>query len=170
EPKPKSWKAIAERKRPLSMVEQPVKVRRMESTSDDDYELTQDPGHSKYRSHHTHSEDAATGRVQATGLHPPPPMAKANLQAKDDTLFSLMGKVKDFFASDCQVMLILGDSGAGKSTFHRHLEYELWLGYKAGERIPLFINLPALKKPEPAAPKGTRTFIARKSDKDSCQQ
>ncbi|KAG0276430.1 hypothetical protein BGZ96_003281 [Linnemannia gamsii] len=76
------------------------------------------------------------------------PMAKSSLQAPDDTLFPLMGKVRDFFASESQVMLILGDSGAGKSTFNRHLEYELWQDYKTGGRIPLFINLPALEKPE----------------------
>ncbi|KAF8931792.1 hypothetical protein BGZ47_011689 [Haplosporangium gracile] len=49
-------------------------------------------------------------------------MAKSNLQSSDDTLFPLMDKVKDFLAGDCQVMLILGDSGAGKSTFNRHLD------------------------------------------------
>ncbi|KAF9081019.1 hypothetical protein BGX23_001392, partial [Mortierella sp. AD031] len=84
------------------------------------------------------------------------PMAKPNLQAKDDDdendggddLFPLMDKVRDFLAGDSQVMLILGDSGAGKSTFNRHLENKLWQGYKAGGRIPLFINLPALERPE----------------------
>ncbi|KAG0290079.1 U3 snoRNP protein [Linnemannia gamsii] len=44
-------------------------------------------------------------------------------------------------------MLILGDSGAGKSTFNRHLEHQLWQEYKAGGPIPLFINLPALDRP-----------------------
>ncbi|KAG9064421.1 hypothetical protein KI688_003611 [Linnemannia hyalina] len=76
------------------------------------------------------------------------PMAKLSLQDTDDNLFSLMDKVKDFLASDTQVMLILGDSGAGKSTFNRHLEHELWQEYKAGGRIPLFINLPSLERPE----------------------
>ncbi|KAG9064431.1 hypothetical protein KI688_003621 [Linnemannia hyalina] len=76
------------------------------------------------------------------------PMAKLNLQDTDDHLFPLMDKVKDFLASDTQVMLVLGDSGAGKSTFNRHLEHELWQEYKAGGRIPLFINLPSLERPE----------------------
>jgi WD40 repeat protein len=76
------------------------------------------------------------------------PMAKPSLQAPDDTLFPLMEKVKDFLAGDSQVMLILGDSGAGKSTFNRHLEHELWQDYIAGGRIPLFINLPSLERPE----------------------
>ncbi|KAF9932376.1 hypothetical protein BGZ67_004761 [Mortierella alpina] len=77
-----------------------------------------------------------------------PPMAKSSLQAPDSDVFPLMEKVTEFLASDRQVMLILGDSGAGKSTFNRHLECELWRGYKSGGQIPLFINMPALGKPE----------------------
>ncbi|KAG0049073.1 WD_REPEATS_REGION domain-containing protein, partial [Linnemannia elongata] len=76
------------------------------------------------------------------------PMAKPTLQASGDTLFPLMDKVMDFLSGDSQVMLILGDSGAGKSTFNRYLENELWKEYKSGGRIPLFINLPALERPE----------------------
>ncbi|KAF9097335.1 hypothetical protein BGX29_008133, partial [Mortierella sp. GBA35] len=77
-----------------------------------------------------------------------PPLAKPSLQASDNTLFPLMNKVKVFLAGVGQVMLILGDSGAGKSTFNRHLENELWESYQPGGRIPLFINLPALERPE----------------------
>lgn len=75
------------------------------------------------------------------------PMAKANLQASDMEVFPLMEKVQEFLTGDCQVMLILGDSGAGKSTFNRHLERQLWTGYKRGGPIPLFINFPALQNP-----------------------
>ncbi|KAG0061543.1 hypothetical protein BGZ89_011372, partial [Linnemannia elongata] len=50
------------------------------------------------------------------------PMAKANLQARDDNIFPLKEKILEFLASNRQVMLILGDSGAGKSTFNKHLE------------------------------------------------
>ncbi|KAG0051177.1 Transducin (beta)-like 1 X-linked receptor 1, partial [Linnemannia elongata] len=76
------------------------------------------------------------------------PMAKLRLQDTDDDLFPLMDKVRDFLASDAQVMLVLGDSGAGKSTFNRHLEHELWQEYKPGGRIPLFVNLPSLERPQ----------------------
>ena len=76
------------------------------------------------------------------------PMAKSGLQAPDDKLFFLMESVKEFMASDRQVMLILGDSGAGKSTFKRHLENELWKEYQTGSPIPLFISLPALDRPD----------------------
>ncbi|KAF9294027.1 WD_REPEATS_REGION domain-containing protein [Linnemannia elongata] len=77
------------------------------------------------------------------------PLAKPSVQASSDkNLFPLMDKVKEFLEGDGQVMLILGDSGAGKSAFNRHLEYKLWLEYKPGDRIPLFINLPALDRPD----------------------
>ncbi|KAG0301629.1 hypothetical protein BGZ98_008181 [Dissophora globulifera] len=77
------------------------------------------------------------------------PMAKASLQAPDDELFPLMDKVKDFLSSNQKVMLLLGDSGAGKSTFNRALECDLWDAYEKTEgRIPLFISLPTIDKPE----------------------
>ncbi|KAG0268735.1 hypothetical protein BGZ95_002326, partial [Linnemannia exigua] len=76
------------------------------------------------------------------------PFAKPSLQATDDSLFPLMDKVEEFLAGEGQVMLILGDSGAGKSTFNRYLEYFLWQRYSPGVSIPLFINLPAVEQPE----------------------
>ncbi|KAG0315151.1 hypothetical protein BGZ97_008545 [Linnemannia gamsii] len=77
-----------------------------------------------------------------------PPMAKSSLKAKDNDLFSLMEKTQVFLASERQVMLVLGDSGAGKSTFSRHLEHHLWTEYKKGGPIPLFIDLPAIDRPD----------------------
>ena len=60
-----------------------------------------------------------------------------------------MEKVKEFLDGDQKVFLILGDSGAGKSTFTREVEFELWKAYKSKTgRIPLHINLPAIDKPE----------------------
>ncbi|KAF9343238.1 hypothetical protein BGX34_007030, partial [Mortierella sp. NVP85] len=77
------------------------------------------------------------------------PQAKVGLQASDDQRFPLMEKVEEFLQSNQKVFLLLGDSGAGKSTFNRQLEYELWNSYKKNTgRIPLFINLPAIDKPE----------------------
>ncbi|KAG0285965.1 hypothetical protein BGZ98_005273, partial [Dissophora globulifera] len=71
------------------------------------------------------------------------------LQAPDDMLFPLMDRVKDFLRGHQKVMLLLGDSGAGKSTFNRALECELWGTYKTKDGpIPLFINLPAIDKPD----------------------
>jgi WD40 repeat protein len=77
-----------------------------------------------------------------------PPMAKPSLRAKDDDLFALMEKIQEFLASERQVMLVLGDSGAGKSTFNHHLEHYLWTDYNPGNPIPLFINLPAIAQPD----------------------
>ena len=77
------------------------------------------------------------------------PQAKSGLQASDDQRFPLMGKVEEFLESDQKVFLLLGDSGAGKTTFNRYLECELWNKYKKNTgRIPLFVNLPAIDKPE----------------------
>ncbi|KAG0061810.1 hypothetical protein BGZ89_011155, partial [Linnemannia elongata] len=75
------------------------------------------------------------------------PMAKASLQSQDNEVFPLMDKMQEFLTSNRRVMLILGDSGAGKSTFNKHLEHRLWTEYKHGGPIPLFINLPALQNP-----------------------
>lgn len=77
-----------------------------------------------------------------------PPMAKASLQALGDILFPLLSKIQGFLEGNSQVMLILGDSGAGKSTFSRHLENRLWEYYTADGDIPLLINLRALDRPD----------------------
>ncbi|KAI1306452.1 hypothetical protein EDD11_004744, partial [Mortierella claussenii] len=78
-----------------------------------------------------------------------PPQAKTSRQARDDDLFDLTGYVKDFLRSDQKVLLLLGDSGAGKSTFNRELEWELWDEYdKHRDRIPIFVSLPVIVEPE----------------------
>ncbi|KAG9070423.1 hypothetical protein KI688_007959 [Linnemannia hyalina] len=77
-----------------------------------------------------------------------PPMAKPSLKAKDEDIFLLMEKMQEFLAGERQVMLVLGDSGAGKSTFNCHLEHRLWTDYKPGDPIPLFINLPSIDHPD----------------------
>jgi len=77
-----------------------------------------------------------------------PPQAKAGLHASDEARFPLLEKVDEFLTSDQQVFLLLGDSGAGKSTFNREFECHLWRTYKKGGTIPLHINLPAIDKPE----------------------
>ena len=77
------------------------------------------------------------------------PQAKADFQADDEARFPLKEKVQEFLLSNRKVFLLLGDSGAGKSTFSRELEHELWQTYKSKNgRIPLHINLPSIDKPE----------------------
>jgi len=77
-----------------------------------------------------------------------PPQAKAGLQVSDESRFQLMEKVKEFLNSEQKVFLLLGDPGAGKSTFSRALDRDLWNAYKKDCDIPLHINLPAIDKPE----------------------
>ncbi|KAF9350443.1 hypothetical protein BGX34_001220, partial [Mortierella sp. NVP85] len=78
-----------------------------------------------------------------------PPQAKASLQAPDNDHFPLMKAVLGFLNSDQrQVLLLLGDSGSGKSTFNKALECELWNSYRKGGPIPLHISLPTIDKPD----------------------
>ncbi|KAF9096449.1 hypothetical protein BGX27_001128 [Mortierella sp. AM989] len=79
-----------------------------------------------------------------------PPQAKANLNASDDVLFDLTEVVEEFLASNEQkVLLLLGDSGSGKSTFNHKIEHNLWQKYeKDKSRIPLFIDLSAIERPD----------------------
>ncbi|KAG0204625.1 WD_REPEATS_REGION domain-containing protein, partial [Mortierella sp. NVP41] len=77
-----------------------------------------------------------------------PLQAKADLQASAEDVFPLMEQVQDFLLSTRQIFLVLGDSGSGKSTFSRHLERGLWTKYREGRRIPLFINLASIDRPE----------------------
>ncbi|KAF9151533.1 hypothetical protein BG015_006554 [Linnemannia schmuckeri] len=76
-----------------------------------------------------------------------PPQAKPSLKSGDDTLFPLMEEAQEFLTGHRQVMLVLGDSGSGKSTFIRELEHTLWKNYKKYGPIPLYINLPTIDNP-----------------------
>ncbi|KAF9994208.1 hypothetical protein BGZ79_001035 [Entomortierella chlamydospora] len=80
-----------------------------------------------------------------------PPMAKAYLQASDDTSFDLIPMVDEYLNGDQKVFLLLGDSGAGKTMFNRELDLKLWKAYldkPHKSRIPLLISLPAIDRPE----------------------
>ncbi|KAG0222670.1 hypothetical protein BGX31_008961 [Mortierella sp. GBA43] len=78
-----------------------------------------------------------------------PAKAKASLKSHDAACFSLMDKVNEFLEGEQTVFLLLGDSGAGKSTFNKELECDLWQRYKGKTgAIPLHVNLPAIDKPE----------------------
>jgi hypothetical protein len=75
-----------------------------------------------------------------------PPMGKTKMSSHES--FDLKLKVNEFLQSDKKVLLILGSSGAGKSTFNRILEADLWSNYRSGDRIPLFIYLPLIDRPD----------------------
>ncbi|KAG0049620.1 hypothetical protein BGZ83_005545 [Gryganskiella cystojenkinii] len=80
-----------------------------------------------------------------------PPMAKPHSKATDDELFPLIPAVDEFLDGNKKVLLLLGDSGAGKTTFNRELDLKLWKAYMEKPktaRVPLFISLPAINRPE----------------------
>ncbi len=77
-----------------------------------------------------------------------PPLGKASLFDADEDVFDLAKEAEAFFNSDKKVALVLGESGAGKSTFLRFLESTLWENYQKGGTIPLFIALPTIDNPE----------------------
>ena len=78
-----------------------------------------------------------------------PPQAKISLESSDDTGIPLMDMVEEFLRGKRKVFLLIGDSGAGKSTFSRELEVGLWRAYEAGKgRIPLYIKISEIEKPE----------------------
>jgi hypothetical protein len=66
---------------------------------------------------------------------------------EDKARFDVETKMHEFFRSDRSVMLLMGNSGSGKSTFGHYLERKLWKEYTPGKPIPLFISLPTLDDP-----------------------
>ncbi|KAF9951529.1 hypothetical protein BGZ72_006990 [Mortierella alpina] len=77
------------------------------------------------------------------------PKAKDGLQALDTDQSDLMEKAQLFLEkTDNKVLLMLGESGVGKSTFNMELESYLWSQYEKERWIPLFISLPAIDQPE----------------------
>src|SRR3990167_4231812 len=67
--------------------------------------------------------------------------------------FDLAEKIQPFlvfdeiFRNDPKVMLLMGDTGSGKSVFSQQLHQQLWRAYKTGDPIPLWIPLPELGNP-----------------------
>ncbi len=71
---------------------------------------------------------------------------KGSFQETDT--FKLLPQVQEFL-KDKQVILLTGDSGAGKTTLNRRLEKQLWDDKKGDDdAIPLFISLASIDKPE----------------------
>ncbi|KAG0315543.1 hypothetical protein BGZ99_007405 [Dissophora globulifera] len=86
--------------------------------------------------------------------------AKANPLAPDDLTEPLGEVVDKFLESNRMVLLILGDSGLGKTTFAKVLERDQWKKYisktdnanntdnSEPPRIPLFITLSTIQRPD----------------------
>ncbi|WP_284271667.1 NACHT domain-containing protein, partial [Mycoavidus cysteinexigens] len=79
------------------------------------------------------------------------PRGQADLNGETET-FPLLSKVQKFLYDKQvakQVILLTGDSGAGKTTLNRLLEEQLWNNdEKESDAIPLFISLASIDKPE----------------------
>jgi len=61
------------------------------------------------------------------------PLSKPNIQSSEDCLDPLHDRTQTFLEGKSEVLLVLGDSGSGKSTFCLNLEHQLWDDYKPGE-------------------------------------
>lgn len=72
-----------------------------------------------------------------------PPSAKLTPHAKNT--FDLSGAINDFIDSDQCVLLILGESGCGKSFFGQALIKQKSERFYPGDRISFFISLPSLR-------------------------
>ncbi|KAF9151243.1 WD_REPEATS_REGION domain-containing protein, partial [Mortierella sp. AD010] len=77
-------------------------------------------------------------------------MPRAKRYLNSEGTFDLTYDVQGFLKSDKKVFLLLGDSGAGKSTFIRALETKLWTAYQedTNKNIPIFVDLPSIANPE----------------------
>ncbi len=84
------------------------------------------------------------------------------------TLFSteepinLSTVVENFLDSNLhpeKILLLQGDAGSGKSLFCQNLVRGLWLRYKEGMPIPVFISLPGLANPARAIEETFKSFI-----------
>ncbi|KAF9355630.1 hypothetical protein BGX34_010335 [Mortierella sp. NVP85] len=74
--------------------------------------------------------------------------AKACPQVPGYAHFSLVNKAKEFLDSDRKLLLVLGASGSGKSTFAHELEHSLLRSYERLDGcVPLYIDLATVHKP-----------------------
>jgi len=83
---------------------------------------------------------------QKLALYVPP---EGRYQADDKKSFGdLYTKVCAFLQNKTHdVLLLLGDSGSGKSLFGQFLVQALWKDYQPTKRVPLFIDLPTIDNP-----------------------
>lgn len=79
------------------------------------------------------------------GLYVP---ANGTFTPYSSSVFDLDKKLNDFIKSNKEVLLLLGESGAGKSLFGQALVQNLAKKYQPGDSIPFFISLPSLKNPK----------------------
>src|SRR5438874_1957910 len=72
---------------------------------------------------------------------------QASQSAFSQDEFPLEEDIENFLLGDKKVMLLLGDSGSGKSLFTQRLVDNKWQSYQPKCIIPVWISLPSLKNP-----------------------
>src|SRR5436853_588657 len=88
----------------------------------------------------------------AQGLSSYVPLQAADTFVQDlekAKLYNLHEQVLDFLNPDKNthpLLLLQGNSGAGKSLYGRYLEAYLWQDYQTGHAIPLFVSMPRVYK------------------------
>ena len=62
--------------------------------------------------------------------------------------YELLEEIQSFLKGDQRVLLLMGDSGSGKSLFSQTLSYHLWQAYQpVSGVIPFYVSLPSLQDP-----------------------
>lgn len=75
-----------------------------------------------------------------------PPMGAAAAGASSS--YDLLQEIHSFLKGNQLVLLLMGDSGSGKSLLSQTLAYQLWQTYQPiSGVIPLYVSLPTLKDP-----------------------
>src|SRR5260221_6949544 len=69
--------------------------------------------------------------------------------ANSEADFDLEAEINKFLSpqSAKKIMLLMGDSGAGKSLYTQGLVIKLWNNFSTQSSIPIWISLPSLKDP-----------------------
>ena len=83
---------------------------------------------------------------------------RGSLFANSDADFDLDEEIDKFLShKDKKIMLVMGDSGSGKSLYTQRLVVKMFQNLSATTPIPLWISLPSLQDPINSAIKETLT-------------
>ncbi|NGX37957.1 MAG: hypothetical protein K1000chlam2_01125, partial [Chlamydiae bacterium] len=74
-----------------------------------------------------------------------PSYVRPNVLSKGEESTPIGDKIKDFLQGSLPVLLLHGDSGAGKSFYAYLLEQRLWNDWMEGGIVPIYIDLKTLK-------------------------
>jgi WD40 repeat protein/TPR repeat protein len=94
----------------------------------------------KFRQVHLHASDWQQESLTFVPL-------RGTWFAQSEHSFYLEEEITKFLSGDKKVLLLLGDSGSGKSLYTQGLASKLWQDHKPDTPIPVWISLPSLKNP-----------------------